>query len=84
MHFALFQETPFPKMNWKREFVSFISVKIKINYHIFMHVFFFSFDQSFIINIIIQTKTGGKITLFTDRKPRTVDVYYARTLDGKR
>lgn len=81
MHFALFQETPFPKMNWKREFVSFISVKIKI---IFIHVFFFSFDQSFIINIIIQTKTGGKITLFTDRKPRTVDVYYARTLDGKR
>lgn len=44
----------------------------------------FSFDQSIIINIITQTKTGGKITLFTDRKPRTVDVYYARTLDGKR
>lgn len=82
MHFALFQETPFPKMNWKREFVSFISVKIKII--IFLYTFFFSFDQSFIINIIIQTKTGGKITLFTDRKPRTVDVYYARTLDGKR
>lgn len=82
MHFALFQETPFPKMNWKREFVSFISVKIKII--IFLYMYFFSFDQSFIINIIIQTKTGGKITLFTDRKPRTVDVYYARTLDGKR
>lgn len=82
MHFALFQETPFPKMNWKREFVSFISVKIKII--IFLYTYFFSFDQSFIINIIIQTKTGGKITLFTDRKPRTVDVYYARTLDGKR
>lgn len=82
MHFALFQETPFPKMNWKREFVSFISVKIKII--IFLCTYFFSFDQSFIINIIIQTKTGGKITLFTDRKPRTVDVYYARTLDGKR
>lgn len=82
MHFALFQETPFPKMNWKREFVSFISVKIKII--IFLYTCFFSFDQSFIINIIIQTKTGGKITLFTDRKPRTVDVYYARTLDGKR
>lgn len=80
MHFALFQETPFPKMNWKREFVSFISVKIII----FLYTYFFSFDQSFIINIIIQTKTGGKITLFTDRKPRTVDVYYARTLDGKR
>lgn len=82
MHFALFQETPFPKMNWKREFVSFISVKIKII--IFLYTYFFSFDQSFIINVIIQTKTGGKITLFTDRKPRTVDVYYARTLDGKR
>lgn len=82
MHFSLFQETPFPKMNWKREFVSFISVKIKII--IFLYTYFFSFDQSFIINIIIQTKTGGKITLFTDRKPRTVDVYYARTLDGKR
>lgn len=82
MHFALFQETTFPKMNWKREFVSFISVKIKII--IFLYTYFFSFDQSFIINIIIQTKTGGKITLFTDRKPRTVDVYYARTLDGKR
>lgn len=82
MHFALFQETPFPKMNWKREFVSFISVKIKIIK--FYTRIFFSFDQSFIINIIIQTKTGGKITLFTDRKPRTVDVYYARTLDGKR
>lgn len=82
MHFALFQETPFPKMNWKREFVSFISVKIKII--IFLYTNCFSFDQSFIINIIIQTKTGGKITLFTDRKPRTVDVYYARTLDGKR
>lgn len=82
MYFALFQETPFPKMNWKREFVSFISVKIKII--IFLYTYFFSFDQSFIINIIIQTKTGGKITLFTDRKPRTVDVYYARTLDGKR
>lgn len=81
MHFALFQETPFPKMNWKREFVSFISVKIII---FLCTRIFFSFDQSFIINIIIQTKTGGKITLFTDRKPRTVDVYYARTLDGKR
>lgn len=81
MHFALFQETPFPKMNWKREFVSFISVKIII---FLCTRILFSFDQSFIINIIIQTKTGGKITLFTDRKPRTVDVYYARTLDGKR
>lgn len=81
MHFALFQETPFPKMNWKREFVSFISVKIII---FLCTRIFFPFDQSFIINIIIQTKTGGKITLFTDRKPRTVDVYYARTLDGKR
>lgn len=81
MHFALFQETPFPKMNWKREFVSFISVKIII---FLCTRIFSSFDQSFIINIIIQTKTGGKITLFTDRKPRTVDVYYARTLDGKR
>lgn len=50
---------------------------------IFLYTYF-SFDQSIIINIITQTKTGGKITLFTDRKPRTVDVYYARTLDGKR
>ncbi|XP_048760078.1 autocrine proliferation repressor protein A-like isoform X1 [Ostrea edulis] len=30
------------------------------------------------------TKNGGKITLATDRKPRTVDVFYARTQDGKR
>lgn len=41
MHFALFQETPFPKMNWKREFVSFISVKIKIIKFLYTYFFFF-------------------------------------------
>ncbi|XP_061192028.1 autocrine proliferation repressor protein A-like [Saccostrea echinata] len=30
------------------------------------------------------TKNGGKITLMTDRSPKTVDVFYARTIDGKR
>ena len=33
---------------------------------------------------IFQTTTGGKITLHTDLSPKTVDVYYATTVDGKR
>lgn len=46
MYFALFQETPFPKMNWKREFVSFIFIKMKIIIFLYTYFFFWSIDHN--------------------------------------
>lgn len=32
----------------------------------------------------LQTTTGGVLNMFTDTKPVEVNVYFAKTLDGRR